>query len=123
MFMRSLHTRFVRRLYLEHLPKGASADVDMEDADEDEAPEDGGLPMADLDKPDLDVDDVEDMEGAGLCLSRRTQRRVCCMSHYSLARPNMQKWHHVWPDPPLMCEGYGPMPCGLGRLCPARFST
>jgi hypothetical protein len=95
MFMRSLHTRFVRRLYLEHLPKGASADVDMEDADEDEAPEDGGLPMADLDKPDLDGDDDEDLEGAGPCSCQCTQRRACCMSHYSLAEPRMQRWHLI----------------------------
>ena len=103
-FMRSLHSRFVRRLYLEHLPKGASADVDMEDADEDEAPEDGGLPMADLDKPDLDVDDDEDMEGAGLCSSQRTQRRACCMSHYNLTGPSMRRRHLIWPDPSLICK-------------------
>ena len=31
-FMKSLHAHFVRQPYLEHLAKGASADVDMEDA-------------------------------------------------------------------------------------------
>ena len=31
-FMKSLHAHFVKQPYLEHLPKGASADVDMEDA-------------------------------------------------------------------------------------------
>ena len=35
MFLKNLHSRFVRRLYLEHLPKGASAASDMDDADED----------------------------------------------------------------------------------------
>ena len=35
MFLKNLHSRFVRRLYLEHLPKGASAASDMDDAEED----------------------------------------------------------------------------------------
>ena len=35
LFLKNLHSRFVRRLYLEHLPKGASAESDMDDAEED----------------------------------------------------------------------------------------
>ena len=35
LFLKNLHSRFVRRLYLEHLPKGASTESDMDDAEED----------------------------------------------------------------------------------------
>ena len=42
MFLKNLHSRFVRRLYLEHLPKGASAASDMDDAEEDDD-EEGAL--------------------------------------------------------------------------------
>jgi len=66
LFLKSLCSRFVRRLYTEHLPKGASADVDMEDADEDEEPDLRDVDITDLDKPDMVVDD-EDMEGEKEC--------------------------------------------------------
>lgn len=36
MFLKNLHSRFVRRLYLEHLPKGASTESDMDDNDAEE---------------------------------------------------------------------------------------
>ena len=47
MFLKNLHSRFVRRLYLEHLPKGASAASDMDDAEEDND-EEGDLAGAPL---------------------------------------------------------------------------
>ena len=47
MFLKNLHSRFVRRLYLEHLPKGASAASDMDDAEEDDD-EEGDLAGASL---------------------------------------------------------------------------
>ena len=68
LFLKSLCSRFVRRLYTEHLPKGASADVDMEDADEDGEPDLRDVDITDLDKPDMVVDD-EEMEGEHGCLS------------------------------------------------------
>ena len=62
LFLKSLHGRFVRRLYIEHLPKNASADVDMEDFEDDEEPDLGQVDIAILGQPDVELDD-EDMEG------------------------------------------------------------
>ncbi len=62
LFLKSLHSRFVRRLYIEHLPKNASADVDMEDFEDDEEPDLGQVDIAVLDQPDMELDD-EDIEG------------------------------------------------------------
>ena len=62
LFLKSLHSRFVRRLYIEHLPKNASTDVDMEDFEDDEEPDLGQVDIAVLGKPDMELDD-EDMEG------------------------------------------------------------
>ena len=60
--LKSVHSRFVRRLYIEHLPKNASADVDMEDFEDDKEPDLGQVDIPDLDKPDMELDD-EDIEG------------------------------------------------------------
>ena len=65
LFLKSLHSRFVRRLYIEHLPKNASTDVDMEDFEDDEEPDLGQVDIAVLDQPDMELDD-EDMEGEHL---------------------------------------------------------